>query len=198
MTKPSINRLIELQHLLVLLQGVDRHTYIPPTTDVPENDIEHSYSLALLAWFLAPHFPDLNQAALLQLALAHDVLEAHSGDTYAYGSSSELSEKADREAAAIKKLEQDWQDFPELLHAIHEYEQRDTNEAKFIYALDKLQPALMGYLNDGRGWRKNGVTFTRFLAEKEKKITAISDEINEYYLQLRTILEQEPNLFAEK
>lgn len=167
--------------------------YKPSGLEVAESDIEHSYSLAMLSWFLSPHFPNLDAGKLIQLCLAHDVLETYCGDTFSFDDEAIIGQK-DREAVAIASLKKDWQDFPALHAAIDEYEASETHEAKFIQALDKLQPAIMDYLNEGRPWHKFGITFEKFLSVKEAKM-AISPEVNEYYQQLKGILANNPQLF---
>lgn len=191
--KPSIERLIELQKMVLSFRAVDRKVYIPPSIDKAENDIDHSFSLAMLVWFLAPHFPNLDMSKMIRICLAHDLVEMYAGDTFSYDDQA-LVGKEDREQAALARLRKEWADFPELIAAIEEYESRQTAEAKFVFGLDKLQPAIMDYLNEGRIWHKLGITFSKFVAEKEKKIP-VSPEITEYYYQLRDILDQKLHLF---
>jgi hypothetical protein len=54
----------------------------------------------------------------------------------------------------------------------------------------------MGYLNEGRVWHKLGITFAKFVAEKEKKIP-VSPEITEYYRELKDILDENLHLFPD-
>jgi putative hydrolase of HD superfamily len=108
-----------------------------------------------------------------------------------------LSGKAEREVAAVEQLAKEWPDFPEMTSAIHEYEARQTDEAKFVYALDKLMPILLNYLNQGRSWQHHGVTFEKFVAEKEAKVP-ISPEIYAYYKELLAILQEHLDFFANE
>lgn len=147
----------------------------------------------MLSWFLAPHFPHLDSGKLIQLCLAHDVLETYCGDTFSFDDAAVVGQ-SEREAVAIASLKKDWHDFPALHAAIDEYEAAETDEAKFIQALDKLQPAIMDYLNDGRPWHQFAITFDKFLQVKESKM-AISPEIYEYYTQLKDVLADSPHLF---
>jgi putative hydrolase of HD superfamily len=195
-SQPAIQRLIELQQLLLDFHAVDRQVFIPPTIDKAENDIAHSFSLAMLAWFLSPHFPELDANKMLRMCLAHDIVEVYAGDTFSYDDEAVLA-KSEREAQAQAKLAAEWADFPELIRAIQEYEESQTPEAKFVYSLDKLQPAIMDYLNEGRIWRRLNITFSKFVAEKEKKMP-VSPEVYKYYQQLRQILENKPHLFPSK
>lgn len=72
---PALARLLEFQHMLLAFRAIERRLHIPPGLDVFENDAEHSYALAMNAWFLAPHFPHLDRDKLIRLSLAHDINE---------------------------------------------------------------------------------------------------------------------------
>ena len=195
MQKPGVQRLIDLQNLMVRFAAVERHVNMPAPLDRAENDIEHTYTLAMAAWFLSEYFPELDRNKLIHLALAHDLLEVHSGDTFVYGDAAIIASKAEREAAAVKQLKQEWRDFPGLLTAIDEYEHRQSAEAKFVYALDKIMVITLNMLSNGKTWHKHGVTFEQFVAEKEKKVPT-SPEIYAYYKQLYDLLLTQPHLFA--
>jgi putative hydrolase of HD superfamily len=191
--QPSIQRVIEFQEFLLAFHAVDRKVFIPPSIDKAENDIAHSFSLAMMAWFLGPHFPGLDTSKMINLCLAHDIIEVYAGDTFSYDSKAVVGQM-EREAEAFIQLKHEWADFPALIDAIKEYEALQSPEAKFVYALDKLQPAIMDYLNEGRIWHKLNITFDKFVAEKEKKMP-VSPEVYDYYQQLRTILEEKLHLF---
>lgn len=192
MKKPGITRLIELQRILIQFNNLPRQVY---HSDRQESDTEHSYALAMAGWFLAQYFPELNTDKVIRLALAHDLVELHAGDTFAYAEKAAHDTKAEREAAAYKRLQKDWSDFPEMIDSISEYEARTSSEAKFVYALDKLMPALLNYLNKGDIWRMHNITFEQFMAEKEAKMP-VSSEIYDYYVQLRDILSKHPEFFT--
>ncbi len=193
--KPDIHRLIELQQLLLNFSNIDRFARHPDNFDRRETDTEHSYALAMAGWFLAQYFPELNIDTVMRIALVHDLLEVHAGDTFAFANDATKQTKADREADAVKQLAKEWPDFPDMHAAIHEYETRQTAEAKFVYALDKLMPILLNYLNQGKVWRHHGVTFEEFVVEKESKIP-LSPEVDTYYRQLLTLLQNHPEFFA--
>lgn len=195
--QPDITRFISFNEFLLQFRAVDRKVYIPPGSDRPENDAEHSYNLAMATWYLAQYFPNIDSARAVQLALAHDLVEVHAGDTFAYGQQKDLASKAQREAAAMDQLKTDWPDFPEMSASIEEYEAKETEEAKFVYALDKLMPAILNYLGDGHAWHKHNITFDKFLKEKEAKIP-VSPEIHDYHLQFVEILKNQSHYFPEK
>jgi putative hydrolases of HD superfamily len=194
--KPDIHRLLELQKLLISFGNIERRVFIPPAAELAESNVEHSFSLAMLAWFLAPHFPNLDANKIVYMCLAHDLLEVFCGDSFSFDEQA-IKDQVEREAAAIVRLKHDWQDFPAMLKAIEEYEERQTDESKFVTALDRLHPILMDYLCEGRSWHKLGITFEKFLAVKDGKMS-ISPEVAGYYYQLKEILVQEPHLFPTK
>ena len=195
MQKPDVQRLIDLQQLMAQFSAVDRRVYLPAPLDRVENDVEHTYTLAMAVWFLAGYFPELDRDKLIRLALAHDLHEIHSGDTFVYDDAATLATKKAREAAGTAQLKQEWADFPELGDAIDEYEQRETAEAKFVYALDKIMVITLNMLSGGKAWLEHDVTFEHFEAEKEKKVP-VSPDIYAYYQQLHDLLIAQPQLFA--
>lgn len=192
--KANITRLLELQRLLAAFSQVERMNHRKHADAfVPENDTEHSYNLAMTAWYLAKWFPELNRDVLIRYALVHDLVEVHAGDTYIYGSKDELASKVQREAEALKKLEADWPDFESMNETIHAYETRADAESCFIYALDKIMPIMMIYIHDGYTWKKEGVTVDMLYKAKIDKIK-LSPEVLPYFNQLHELLLSRPDL----
>lgn len=151
----------------------------------PENDLEHSYGLALTCWFLAPKIaPDLNLGKILQYALAHDTVEKYAGDTFVFGDPKALASKSDREDAATASLAADWADFPELADFAHGYKDRRDEEAKFVSAVDKILPVIMINLSEKAAfWERYKITREMQMKEKKSKIFA-SPYVAPYYDKL--------------
>jgi len=194
--KPDIHRLLAFQKLLLEFSQIERvvdrrHTH----ANIKETDTEHSYNLALTAWFLAHYFPELDSDTLIRYALIHDLVEIHAGDTYIYGEQAHLDSKKQREAQALRKLQSDWPDFPELTKQITEYEKLASNEAKFVYALDKIMPIMQIFINDGYTWKQEKITPQQLDEVKRAKV-ALSPEITPYYEQLYDLLLATPELFG--
>lgn len=169
---PDISRLADLQQLIADFASIDRMLNLA-NKDRPENDADHSFGLALTAWFLADKIaPNLDQQKILKYALAHDLVELYAGDTFSFGTEEDLATKHEREQAALKRLAREWPDFPELIKYIKDYEDRADEEAKFVYALDKILPIILVNLGEKHAyWRKHKVTRERFI-EAKKKILA--------------------------
>ncbi len=187
--------LLELMRLIDRFQQVERA--LPRRgEDRLENDVEHSYQLAMAAWYLnATEELGMDSGLLLAFALVHDLAEVYAGDTYAYtADADERATKEAREAAAVARIADEFPEFPDLVETIHTYERRDTREARFVYALDKLLPILGNYLDNGRMWRAKGVTLAMLKDYKQEKI-AESPEAYRHYEAIIAILEERPDLF---
>lgn len=193
-SKPDIQRILALQKMLVAFSSIDRKVAIPPKAEIPESDVEHSFSIALICWFLAPQFPHLNVNKLLSLCLAHDIIEVYCGDTFSFDDQA-VADQAERERKAFAALKKDWHDFPALIESVAEYEERTTAEAKFVVAVDRLHPILMDYLTEGRSWHNLGITFQKLMSIKDQELA--TSEVGEYYGQLKEILQRNPQLFPD-
>ena len=194
---PDITRLLELQKLLAAFNQVERVTHRKHGHEyVKENDTEHSYNLAITAWFLAQSFPDLDLQLLLKYSLVHDLVEVYAGDTYIYGDDADLQSKPQREADALARLENEWDDFDEMILAIKDYENKANAEARFVYALDKVMPIMLIYIHDGYTWKQEDVTAAMLYTAKRDKV-ALSPEIMPYFESIYNLLLSNPELIRK-
>lgn len=125
----------------------------------PENSAEHSWHLALYALVLAEYGGDLDAGRVLAMVLVHDIVEIDAGDTFIYDEAGQAT-KQDRERQAADRL---FALLPadqasRLRAAWEEFEERETPEARFAYALDRLQPVLHNHRTGGAAWRRHGIT----------------------------------------
>ena len=112
----------------------------------------HSWHVAEGVLLLAGHFPELDTAHCLKLALLHDRLEAYTGDydpvgtdgqgtaTHAFNKAAQM-QKAEEERAALARhlatLRPGLRAEHEALY--HEIIEAGTPNARFVMAVDKLQ-----------------------------------------------------------
>jgi 5'-deoxynucleotidase YfbR-like HD superfamily hydrolase len=163
-----------------------------------ENDAEHSFQIALTAlYIIETNGLKLDAFRVMALALVHDILEVHSGDTPVYGAAETLATKADREAAAVAKLKSDWPKLTLMHELIEECEAKVTPESKFVYALDKLVPIFNNYLDKGRSWHRNEVTLEHLMAVKAGKIDR-DPTIKQYYEQVLVFLREHPEFLPHR
>lgn len=176
---PSMDRFAELQQMIADFAKIKR---VPHLADngVRENDVEHSFGLALTCWYLQPKIaPELDLLKILQYALAHDIVELHAGDTYVFDAARSATKEA-RERAALDQIAGEWQDFPALTTSAGGYMDKVDEEARFVKAVDKILPVVM--IEIGRGeehWRELAVTLR--MEEEHKKSILISDNVAPYY-----------------
>ncbi|RKN87006.1 HD domain-containing protein [Paenibacillus ginsengarvi] len=151
-----------------------------------ENDAEHTWHLAMMAVVLYEHAnePDLDLLTVLKMLLIHDLVEIDAGDTFAYDEKG-LEGKFEREQAAAQRLfgmlPDDQKD--EFIGLWMQFEARETKEAKFAAAVDRLQPMLFNYENEGQSWKEHGISSDRVL-ERNKHIAQGSTELWRYAEEL--------------
>jgi putative hydrolase of HD superfamily len=129
----------------------------------PENSAEHSWHLGLLVMVLAEHAAEpVDRLKVLQLVLVHDIVEVDAGDTYVYDEGS-VAGQAEREAAAADRLFGLLQpdQAAEFRSLWDEFEARETPEARFAAAVDRVQAVLLNHASGGVSWRRNRITADR-------------------------------------
>jgi len=185
----SLAELLSFARLLNSFRNVERVVWANGTERM-ENDVEHSYALAMLGWYLAAD-TNLDASKVVAYALVHDLVEVYAGDTFFYTTDVSAREsKARREAAAAARLRDEFPEFPDLHHSIEAYERREDPEARFVYALDKIQPVINIYLDAGRTWKTHNITLDMLYAMKMDKV-AISSEIEHYFKEIVSLLRRE-------
>ena len=151
------------------LKGVLRQSYLN-NGERHENSGEHSWHTALLAMILAEYSNrSIDVCKVIRMMLIHDLVEIDAGDTFIYDTAGNAS-KAVRERAAAERvfglLPDDQRDAVRQLW--EEFELRQTSEAKFAQAMDRLMPILHNYFTEGRSWREHNVTQEQALAKNRK------------------------------
>src|SRR5438270_4152305 len=77
--------------------------------DIHENDMEHQYQTALVAWFIIENdnLP-LDKFKCVGLAMVHDIAEIYAGDIIFFASKKDHEAQDKREQEAVKKLQKQW------------------------------------------------------------------------------------------
>lgn len=191
---PNMERIAELQRMIADFAKIERHVHLADSGR-PENDVEHSFGLALTCWFIAHKAaPELDLQKILLYALAHDIVELHAGDTFIFDTE-RVKGKSAREDAAIDQLYKDWPDFPELAQAAYDYKNKANAEAKFVYAIDKLLPPIMINLGEKEAyWQRHKITIGKHDANRKPKIRT-SPEAAHYHEALSEWLQKSGLLY---
>ncbi len=191
-----LENILRFVDLLNRYRNVERGVFVNKQNRL-ENDVEHSYQLAMLAWFLVDSEKlSLDSGLILKYALVHDLVEAYAGDTFAFANGDLKKEKIEKEHRARERLKKEFPELRELNKLISNYEAGKDPESRFIYALDKLQPTLNIYADGGRTWRKDKVTLQMIIDYKNEKISKIP-ELKGYFDELIQTLKQNEKKFFE-
>ncbi len=180
MAKLELQQIVKFEELLHSFSLIERVAHIKGR-EARENDVEHSYFIPMLAWFVIDVFKlqlDLN--LVLRYALVHDLVEVYAGDTYIFDEEARKT-KHDREEKARLRIASEFPQFGGLNESIEKYEAQLDEESRFVKVLDKIEPVIANYLQEGRTWKEMGVSFEDFTTNKRER-TASIDEI-------RTLLE---------
>ncbi len=138
------------------LKNIQRTGWVRNDVQNPESVAAHSWGMAILALKLTPKGLDL--AKVLSLCLVHDIPEVRVGDLTPHD---DCSTKAEDELEAMKELAPEW------LSLFEEYELGQSEEAKFVKQLDKLDMGLqsLNYQNN------QGIDLSEFRQSALSKIT---------------------------
>ena len=131
-----------------------------------ENSAEHSWHLAMVAIAMVPHAAEpVDIERVIRILLVHDIVEVDAGDVDIYDVEGRKAKEAEEIAAAdrIFALLPEPQG-SELRALWDEYEARETPEARFAYACDRLQPLMLNLATGGSTWQARGVTSSQVKA----------------------------------
>ncbi len=162
-----------------------------------ENDSEHAWHMAIMAYLLREYSNEpVDAAKVMLMCLIHDIVEIDAGDTYAYDEEGLKTQKA-RENAAKERifslLPDDQKE--ELMSLFDEFEASETPEARFAHAIDNLQPLILNNSNDGSDWKEHGVSARQIYGRQKKtadgseKLYEVTDQIIQSHIRKGTISE---------
>ena len=150
-----------------------------------ENSAEHSWQVALLALVMAEHAPvKLDIDKVIRMLLIHDLGEIDTGDVIVYAATN----NAEREAEELAAMHRICGLLPEqqaagLLVLWQEFEARQSAEARFARAMDRLMPILLNLNRQGQSWRENGISKQQVLSMAASKVSDGCPLAGEWLLQ---------------
>lgn len=144
--------LIEVWYEIIQLKQLFRQGWIQRGIDPSacETVAEHTFGNAMLSLMLLPRHPELDALRVLKMALVHDVGEAYVGDITP-ADNVPAEEKKAREAEAIQKILGKLPHGDELIEVWEEYEAQQTDEAKFVKQIDRLEFAMQASVYEHQG-----------------------------------------------
>lgn len=190
----KLEEVLSFCNMLTDFTTIQRRIILPNNKE--ESDTDHSYMLAMMAWYIASKSDlGLDIDKVIKYALAHDLVEVYAGDSYIYDREM-VADKLVREHAAAELLQRNFPDFNELHELIEDYEAREDDEARFIYVLDKILPVLVIYLGDGKTWKQNKISLEMLRQNKDDKIKEYAPLLK-LWEELSERLNMQPELFPD-
>jgi putative hydrolase of HD superfamily len=168
--KRSIQLISDIQKIFDFIIELDKLKSVlrktkPLGCDRYENSAEHSWQVCMLAVLLAKESPKpIDVVRAVEMLLVHDIPEIDAGDQIVYQGKDASSIQAENIAAErifglLPESHRSW-----CLDRWEEYEARQTDEAIFAYAVDRLMPVLQNLNNSGQSWVENRVPLEKILS----------------------------------
>ena len=144
--------LLNALHTAERLKDATRHCYTSGGRH--ESVAEHSWRLALLAYWLRDDFPELDMDKVIRMCLIHDLGEAFTGDIPTFD---KTRADEDREEALlfawVESLPAPFRG--EMAALYREMAALETPEAKLYKALDNLEAVIQHNESDLSTWAEN-------------------------------------------
>ncbi|WP_300676897.1 HD family hydrolase [uncultured Gemmiger sp.] len=166
--------LLQALHTAEKLKDTTRHCYTSGGRH--ESVAEHSWRIALMAYWIRDEFPDADMDKVIRMCLIHDLGECFTGDIPAF----------DKTAADEAKEENLLYAWVATLPAPYNTEMRalETQEAKIYKALDKMEAVVSHNESDIATWEPQeyslnltyGVPQTRFAPYMQKLRETLKQE----------------------
>lgn len=155
--------------------------------DRREDDAQHSWHISLMAMVLSEYTNEkVDLLRVIKMLLIHDLVEIFAGDTFCYDLAGN-ADKRERELEAAEKIfgMLDEDKGLELRALWDEFEEIKTPEAKFATAMDRFQPMLNNYHNNGGTWKKYDVS----QSDIYKRISPVKDSSEELWKFVEHMIE---------
>ena len=165
---------LAIVHCIAGLKGRTRHAWM--TSGRQESVAEHSWRMALMAYFLRDEFPTADLTRVLLMALLHDVGEVFTGDIPTF-------EKTDADRAREHELRDEWIDAlpapyaAEVRSLFTEMDAMETEEAKIVKALDRMEAVITHNEGDPHTWLPLEYDLQRPYGVKEAAFTPVLKEL---------------------
>ncbi len=159
--------------------------------DRREDDAQHSWHIAIMAMVLSDYANEkIDVCKVIKMLLIHDLVELEAGDTFCYDKKGNEDKKEREELAADKVFGMlNVEKNKEMRSLWDEFEEMKTPDALFAASMDRLQPMLNNYHNNGGTWQK----FDIAQSDVYKRISPVKDSSDELWKYVVYMLEDALN-----
>lgn len=135
-----------------------------------ENDAEHAWHMALMTILLSEYANEpIDVLKTVTMLLIHDIVEIDAGDTYAYDTEGQKTQRAREEKAAARIFGMLPEDQQKKMNDLwEEFESGDTPEARFARTMDRVQPTVLNAASGGISWKEHKVTSEQILGRNKE------------------------------
>ena len=165
---------LAIVHCIAGLKERTRHAWMKSGRQ--ESVAEHSWRMALMAYFLRDEFPTVDLTRVLLMALLHDAGEVFTGDIPTF-------EKTDADRTREHELRDEWIDAlpapyaAEVRSLFAEMDAMETEEAKIVKALDRMEAVITHNEGDPHTWLPLEYDLQRTYGVKEAAFTPVLKEL---------------------
>ena len=147
--------LLSALHVAERLKDVTRHCHTSGGRH--ESTAEHSWRLALMAYWLRDDFPELDMDKVVRMCLIHDLGEAFTGDIPSFlKTGADEAREEDLLFAWVRTLPEPFAG--EMAALYREMAARQTPEARLYKALDNMEAVIQHNESDLATWSENEFT----------------------------------------
>ena len=175
------HKLLDALHTAERLKDTTRHCYT--SGGRRESVAEHSFRIALMAYFMGDEFPDVDMDKVIRMCLIHDLGEAFTGDIPTFL-------KTDADEDKEETLLYAWVDslptpYREDMRSLYEeMGARSTVEARLYKALDSLEAVIQHNESDIATWEDNEYSLNMTYADDKV-------EFSPYLKALRELIRED-------
>lgn len=160
--KKELQNIFDFFKLAENLKTELRHSWTS-NSERRESVAEHTWMALLVALTLIDKVEkELDSNKVFRMLIIHDLVEVFAKDIPSHEISQRQDEKQDNEREALKKIVTTLssKEAENIVNLWEEFEARETDEAKFSYALDKFECLLQHNIADIKTWDEGDFRYT--------------------------------------